>query len=452
MSCGSILSRSQIEAIQLQRLNRLLGDILPANRYYSQRLRDARGAAPLASLDEFRERVPFTYKQDLVDDQRDNPPFGTNLSEPLECYTRYHQTSATTGSPLRWLDTPESWNWMVDNWKVVMREAGVEAGRRIFFAFSFGPFLGFWTAFQAGEQMGCLCVSGGGMSSAARLKTMRDIGADTLCCTPTYALRLAEVAREESIDLAELNVKTILVAGEPGGSVPAVRRAIESVWMGARLFDHHGMTEIGPVSFESRRHPGVLHVIETSYFAEIVDPETGNPTPPGREGELVLTPLGRAASPLLRYRTGDWVSPSWQGESSYGRNELALPGGIRSRIDDMVIVRGVNVYPSVVDELIRADGETAEYRVEISRRNSMPEIKVICEPLEECADSNALARRLQTKFSQAYNLRVPVEIVERGTLPRFELKAKRWIRVETPHGYDESSIGESPHKEIQEKA
>src|SRR5437870_640677 len=139
------------------------------------------------------------------------PPYGTNLTFPLERYTRFHQTSGTTGAPLRWLDTPESWNWMVESWTEVFRAAGATASDRVFFAFSFGPFIGFWLAFEAAQRIGCLCIPGGGLSSAARLRVMIDNGATILCCTPTYALRLTEVAAEEDIDLRAACVKTIIV-------------------------------------------------------------------------------------------------------------------------------------------------------------------------------------------------------------------------------------------------
>src|SRR5262249_34165146 len=153
----------------------------------------------------------------------------------------------------------------------------VAPGDRFFFAFSFGPFLGFWTAFEAGLRLGCMCLPGGGQSSAARLRAILENRATVLCCTPTYAIRLGEVAAAEGIDLAAGAVRTILVAGEPGGSIPATRARIERLWPGARVRDHHGMTEIGPVSFECPARPGVLHVIEAGYLPEIIDPESERP-------------------------------------------------------------------------------------------------------------------------------------------------------------------------------
>src|SRR5207249_8793758 len=163
-----------------------------------------------ALLVEFHALVPFTRKQELGEDQQAHPPYGTNLTYPLERYTRYSETSGTSNVPLRWLDTAESWSWMVDNWVRVLQASGVAPPDRIFFAFSFGPFLGFWTAFEAGTRLGCMCLPGGGISSAARLRTLLDAQATVLCCTPTYAVRLGEVAAEEGIDLSTGRVRAIL--------------------------------------------------------------------------------------------------------------------------------------------------------------------------------------------------------------------------------------------------
>ncbi len=403
--------RAEIEADQLSKLRALLAAIVPANRFYSGKLA---GLDVVASLDDFARRVPFTSKHELTADQAAFPPFGSNLTYPPQAYTRFSQTSATTtGKPLRWLDTEQSWNWMLDNWRRVFETAGVGAGDRVFFAFSFGPFLGFWTAFEAAAKMGCLCIPGGGLRSAARLQVMSDSGATVLCCTPTYAMHLAEVAGEEGIDLRDSKVRRIVVAGEPGGSVESTRRYIESRWPGARVVDHHGMTEVGPVSYGCPARPGVLHVIESSYIAEVID------------GELVLTNLGRHGSPLVRYRTGDFVKPAAAERCECGTWELALEGGIVSRTDDMVVVRGVNVFPSAVEQIMRSAGGVAEYRVHVSSQRSLTELHIEVEP--DGADA-ALAHRLEAALRDALALRVPVTVVEPGTLPRFEMKAKRWIR------------------------
>jgi len=417
-------------ASQLEQLRSLVAELIPANKFYTQKLQAAGVGFDLAALADFSARFPFTTKAELVADQLAHPPFGSNLTYPLNCYTRFHQTSGTRGAPLRWLDTPESWEAMLDCWAEVFRAASVGAGDRVMFAFSFGPFLGFWLAFEAAARRGALCLPGGGLGSAARLRVMQDTGVNVLCCTPTYALRLAEVAAEEKISLRELGVKTIVVAGEPGGSIPATRAKLESLWPGARIFDHHGMTEVGPVTFECEAKPGVLHVIESAYYAEVIDPATGQPAP---SGELVLTTLARTGSPLLRYRTGDLVkcrTPNAECRTEAcdcGRFDLALEGGILGRVDDMIIVRGVNIYPSAIEEIIRGFAEVAEYRVHVSTAEALTEMRVEIEPVVG-AVAPALGIQLEQLFHKAFALRVPVSVVPAGTLPRFEMKAVRWVK------------------------
>ena len=401
-------------AEQLERLRALLAEIATANRFYAPRLAGAGVDARIGSLAEFSARLSFTTKAELVADQAAHPPFGSNLTAPLERYTRFCQTSGTTGRPLVILDTAESWEWLLGNWAHIYRAAEVVPGDRIYFAFSFGPFLGFWTAFEAAAKLGFLCIPGGGLGTAARLRAIGEHGATVLCCTPTYALHLGEVAAREGLDLRASAVRKIIVAGEAGGSVPEVRAKISAAWKGARVIDHYGMTEVGPAAFQSRE--GVLEIIEESYFAEIVDPQSGAAVKDGDAGELVLTTLGRSACPLLRYRTGDLVRriPDTPG--------FLLDGGILGRADDMIVVRGVNLYPSGVDAVLHGVAEIAEYRVEVNRHGALVEIEVTI----ESADDDA-ARKAEAALASAFSLRIPVRRVEPGSLPRYEMKARRWI-------------------------
>lgn len=433
MGEGAHPDRAALEANQLEQLRSLLAELIPANPFYTRKLQSFGVTFNVASLEDYSARFPFTTKPELVEDQRRNPPFGTNLTYPLNRYTRVHQTSGTSGTPLRWLDTPESWDWMVENWMTVFRTAGVVAGDRVYFAFSFGPFIGFWMAYESAARLGCLCLPGGGMSSAARLRAIMENGATALCCTPTYAIRLGEVAAEEKMDLGASQVRKILVAGEPGGSVLATRARIESLWAGARVCDHHGMTEVGPVTFECPAQPGILHVMESGYYAEIIDPVTGNSVAPGQTGELILTTLGRTGSPLLRYRTGDLVRRGSRNggrgiSCACGTRELALDGGILGRVDDMIIVRGVNVYPSAVEEIVRSCEGVAEYQVRITEAKALTEMRVEIEPTVDCRDATQLTARVAKAFETALALRVLVSAVAPGALPRYEMKAKRWIR------------------------
>lgn len=402
---------------QLEALNNLVGEILPGNGFYAAKLGEV---GTFASLADFAERVPFTTKEEVATDHEAHPPYGTTHTHPLELYNRFHQTSGTRGKPLIWMDDPESWEWILGNWEAVWRGAGAEAGDCALFPFSFGPFLGFWAGFEAAARMGVRAVPGGGMSSEDRLGLLERCGANMLCCTPTYAIRLAEVGEAMGKPVSGLGVKTIVVCGEPGGSIPSVRERIEAAW-GARVVDHHGMTEIGPVTVSHEENADWLRVLHFSYLAEVIDPETLKPVEMGEVGELVLTTLGRCGAPLLRYRTGDLVKPVVvPGEDP---DAFVLEGGIIGRADDMVVVRGVNIYPSAVDAVVRGCEGIGEYQVEVDQREALPELLIRVEGGE------AEAKALETALRQAFGLRIPVEAVAGGTLPVFEVKAKRWVVV-----------------------
>lgn len=423
-----IPDRSTIGAHQLAGLQKMLAG-MESNRFYAPILREAGVDDSIASLEEFTARMPLTTKEQVTQDQLCNPPYGTNLTYPLEHYTRFWQTSGSTAKPLRWLDDEDGWAWMLDCWDSIFDAAGVQPGDRLFFAFSFGPFLGFWTAYAAAARRGCLCIPGGGMTTAARLQCITENAITTLFCTPTYAIRLGESAPKHFINLQRKSrVRTIVVAGEPGGSIPATRQTIEELWPRAQVFDHHGMTEVGPISWQQPSAPGNLVVNESQFIAEIVDPRTGETLPPGERGELVLTNLGRLASPLIRYRTGDLALADQTPDPDTGF--LVLHSGILGRADDMIHVRGVNVYPAAVEQVIRSYPGVGEFRATISVQRGMDELTIQLEPAADCKDPQQLARDISGGLRTCLTLRIPVEIVERGSLPRFDFKSRRWIRVE----------------------
>ncbi len=421
-------SRPEIAGEQLRALNALLAEVGESNAFYRQKLSGVVGRDGFETLDQAAARLPFTTKTEWVADQEAHPPYGTNLTYPLARYTRCHQTSGTSGKPMRWLDTPTTWDYVVDDWLTVLSAAGLRVEDRFFFAFSFGPFLGFWGAFEAALKLGAFCLPGGGMSTETRLQAMIQNETTVLACTPTYALRLGQVAEQLGIDRSTLPLRCILVAGEPGGSLPAVRDRLRALWPTAEVFDHHGMTETGPVTFQCPAQSGLLHVIDTSYWAEVIDPKTEKPVADGAQGELVLTTLRRSGSPLIRYRTGDLVQLAEPGSCGCGRYQTTLVGGIIGRSDDMVVVRGVNVYPSAVEEIVSGVEGIAEYRVEVSERQSLMELTVEIEVVEASDDGEATADRLARELQRRLALRIPVRVVAPGSLPRFEMKAKRWVR------------------------
>ena len=410
---------------QLGKLRALLAEVLPRNRFYARKYANlAIRPDDLRSTDDLR-RLPFTTKAELVADQNDHPPYGDILTYPLESYCRMHQTSGTSsGRPLRWFDTPQSWDWLLECWQVSFPLMGLRPQDRFFFAFSFGPFLGFWTAFEAASRAGYLVLPGGGMASTARLRFLAEHQATVVCCTPTYALHLAELAAAEGIDLASSSVRALVVAGEPGGSIPSTRERIESVW-GARVFDHYGMTEVGPVAVECVENPRGLHLLETQYVAEVIEPNGDRPVPPGQVGELVLTNLGRTGCPLIRYRTGDLVREDPQ-PCRCGSNFRRFGGGVLGRADDMIHLRGNNLYPAALEAIIRRFPEVAEFRIVVDQTGPLPDLRIEIEP--RAADGAAeLAEGVSRAVRDELLFRVQVFAVAPGSLPRFEMKAKRVV-------------------------
>jgi len=402
----SAISTDEIRDQQLKKLRAGLTAVLTGNQFWRDRLDSVDG------WDDFK-RLPLTSKSELLADQASHPPFGTNLTYSVDRYVRVHQTSGSSGElPLRWLDTAESWEWWLRIWaEHVYRAASVTPADRVFLAFSFGPFIGFWSAFGGAERLGALCISGGAMTSEQRVRSILDLGATVLLSTPTYALRLADVARGMGVDLAESSVRVTIHAGEAGASIPATRDAIEAAWS-ASSFDHTGMTELGPTGFSCSARDGV-HLIESEFIFEVTD-----------DGELVATNLGRWGMPLIRYRTGDRVIVSRE-PCPCGSPFMKIVGGIQGRVDDMFTVRGVNLYPSQVEDIVRRHPGVAEFVIEHRRERRMDEVAL----LVETSAASFSAERLEADLRQALGVRLDCRVVPAGTLPRSELKSRRIVHL-----------------------
>jgi len=423
----------ELLTLQRRKLADLLTEVGAANPFYRRKFHGIRFDPLTDPLDV----LPFTTRSELEADQVAQPPYGTNLTYPIERYTRYCQTSGTGGAPLRWLDTNESWRWVTNCWGIIFAAAGVHPGDRLIFPFSFGPFLGFWGAFDSSVASGFFSIPAGGMSTLARLMAIIENHVTVIFCTPTYALRMAEVARDEGIDIANSSVRAIIVAGEPGGSIPETRRTIETAW-NARVFDHTGMTEIGPMSFECQEAPGGVHVIESEFIVEVIDPKTGRAVPDGEPGELIVTNLGRRGSPLIRYRTNDQVRLV-RGRCPCGRCFARLEGGILGRVDEMFIVRGNNVFPTAVEAVLRRFAEIAEFRLHVLENGALTQVRLEIEPVPNVDDLPALCQRVAHTLQAALSFRAEVLAVPSGSLPRFEMKARRFIRSnELPRRHGDS--------------
>lgn len=408
-------TKVDLKSYQMQKLNELLVFVKGFNEFYKEKLKGIN--LPITSLKDL-SHLPFTTKSELAEDQTINPPYGRNHSYPEDSYIRYHQTSGTTGRPLKVLDTTESWNWWSDCWLVVLKSVGVTNNDRAYLAFSFGPFIGFWAAHEAVQKLGSMAIPGGSMSSEERLNSILQNKATVLFCTPSYALHLAEVAEKLELNIKDSTIEKIVTAGEPGGSVPSTRSQIERLW-GAKLFDHVGMTEMGAYGYSCKEQSG-LHVNETQFIAEVINPDTLDHVAPGERGELVLTNLGRFGYPMIRYRTGDAVvyKPD---ACTCGNPFLFLPGGLLGRTDDMVVIRGVNIYPSSLEAIVREFDSIKEFRIIYYTEQEMNQVKIQIEGPEKVVP--ALAQSLRKRVG----LRIDVERMEDNSLTRFTMKARRVI-------------------------
>jgi phenylacetate-CoA ligase len=408
--------RRHLDDLKLERLNHLVATILPRNAFYAGKL--ARLPTRLESLEQITE-WPFTFKEELVDAAARLGHPG-NLTWESSRYVRFHQTSGTHGRPMPVFDTAEDWRWWLDCWRVVLDRGGVGVGDRVFVAAGFGPSIGFWTAFEAAIAAGAMAIPTGATRSIARLEMLRSLSATVVASTPSYCLHLAELAEERKIDLAALPVRLVIVAGEPGGSIPSTRARIAEAF-GATVLDHAGASEVGAWGVGSIDGAG-LDVIEPWFHPEFLSLATGEPAACGEISELVLTTLARAGAPVIRYRTGDLVRPVWPDESLRGDAcWVRLEGGILGRTDEMLTIRGVNVFPGAIDDIVRSFPEVVEYRLTVSSHESLDELSL------EIEDRLQRPKRVEDELRIRLGLRVGVRTVPIGSLPRFEGKGRRVI-------------------------
>jgi len=361
--------------------------------------------------------LPFMTKHELLLDQATAPPYGTNLTFPLARYTHLHLTSGTVGEQLRVPQTAEDWQTTRRCFALVLSEVGITAADRVALPFPFGAYLQFWAAAAGVEEVGALALPLGGLEGRERLRAIAEFEATAIVCTPSYALALINVAHEWGLEHAFDSVRTVICQGEPGASIPAARERIAAAW-GARVFDHAGSTEVGVFSYPCAAAGG-LHVNGHDFLCEILDPQSGEAAAPQAHGELVLTALSRSGFPAIRFRSGDIVDVA--GPCPGGHADVWLPNGIVGRTDDMVVIRGVNVFPSVIEQAIREAGGLGEYRIRFyTDETERDEVRVLIE-----ATDPALVRTIETHIFDRLALRVRVVPVMPGVLRAERLKARR---------------------------
>ena len=374
-------------------------------------------------------RVPKVEKSMMRDIQRKKPfPYGEALCVPLDDVTIFRQTSGTTGQPVYQPDTWQDWEWWMECWSYILWAQGYRSQDRVFIPFGYNIFVAFWAGHYAAEKIGCEVIPGGVLDTKARILKIQELQATAMMGTPTYILGMAEIARQKlDIDSAKLPINKITCAGECGASIPSTKKRMEDAW-GAKVFDHAGATEIGAWSFECDNQPGGMHVNEALFLVDIEDIETGEIIEsPGTRGKMVITALDRMAQPCVRFDSKDVIE--WADEfCSCGRTSRLIKGGVVGRADDITKVKGVLLAPSAIEEVVHSiDGLGDEYEVIVEKAGDTDKIKLRVEVLPQAEDQctlieNELVDQLRLKT----NLRYDIEICGCETLPRYEVKARRF--------------------------
>lgn len=428
-------SRDEIRKQQEEKLKATVQHAWDQSPFYRKKFEEANFTPDKMRSIEDISRIPFLTKEDLREDQETSPPWGSMLTVPVEECQRIHMTSGTTGTPLKILDTPEGWTKFCHIYARMLYAYGIRKTDMVMPLFSFGPWVGFWAGYYACQEIGCLLFAAGGMKTAQRIDAITTYPITVIGCTPSYAIHLADVARKSGIDLSkEAHIRISWHTGEPGAVIPGVKNKIEEAY-GCKAFDFLGSTEIGPWGYNCEFQSGLTHVNEDWVLQEVLDLETDEPVGPGGTGELVLTHLERRANPFLRYRTRDIVQVGDR-KCPCGRTLFTLEGSVLGRLDDMKKIRGVIVYPSKIEEIVRGFEEVDEFQVVFKRVHDLDEIIVKIDPVPELDPSSyeQFQGSVEEALQISLGIRASVEILKAGTLPRWDHKAKRFVdeRKEIP--------------------
>ena len=424
------LPQEKIQALQLKKFRRILEWAYNNSPFYRRLYQDA-GLEP-GDIKRFEDiqRVPKIEKGMMREVQQRAPfPYGDMLSVPLEQVTAFRQTSGTTGTPVYQAETWTDWEWWSESWCYILYAQSYRDTDRVFIPFGYNIFVAFWAGHYAAEKLGCEVVPGGVLDTQARILKMQELRCNAFMATPTYVLGMADTARNKlGIDPAkDLNIQKITCAGEPGASIPTTKKRMEAAW-GAKVYDHIGATEIGAWSYECTEQPGGLHVNEALFLVEIEDIETGEIiTDPGKEGKMVITALDRIAKPCIRFDSKDVIR--WADyECDCDRTFRLIDGGVVGRADDITKVKGVLLAPTAIEEVVRSFSELGdEYEVVVSKRGDVDNIllKIEILPGKE-GEQESILFRLKDQLRVKTNLGYQIEVHPFGSLPRYEVKAKRF--------------------------
>ena len=421
------LPRAELDRLHLRRLRALLAYAYARSPFY-RRLLDRTRIRPeqIRTMDDFEQRLPIIDKKEILEAQAAGPPFGEALAVPEDFFLHRFQTSGSTGVPLHIPLTYYSSLLWGESWMYLFWAVGLRPRHAFYFPFHWGIFAAFWSAYLGVRRLGGTVISGGGLDSKARINQILAYRPDVVLATPTYALYLGEVARELNVDLRKSSVSVVIVSGEPGGSIPTTRQAIADAW-GAEVYELYGIAELGPTNPGCRLGDRV-HLCEDWYHALVVD-QNGRRVGDGEVGEHIVTAYIQHGQPLIKYRTHDLVR--WtQAPCACGTTWLGYPGGVLGRTDHMIIVKGVNVYPTAVEALLHRVSDLAEhYELHVNREaaNDVVTVKAEARPDVPAALYPAVRAEAEGLLKGVIGVTIGVDVAAPGTLPRYELKAKRFF-------------------------
>lgn len=422
------MPRAQLDKLHLQRVQALAHYAYENTPFYRKKFDNA-GLKPsdIRSLDDLKRKVPITDKSEIIELQQQRPPYGDTLALPMDFVAHHCETSGTTGLPLAIpYSTYDSVRYG-ESWVYGFWGLGIRPSDTLYFAFGWGNFAGFWSAYWGARRLGCRVISGGGLDTKGHIEAILRMKPTVLISTPTFALRIAAVAAEMGVDLSNSSIKFTYHAGEPGPTaLPGMRDQIEKAW-GAKAGELLGIAEVDAMAPGCPLGDGV-HVNEMNLYSWSMDPASQDEVPDGEIGENIVTGYGNTAQPLLNYRTHDLVRR--RSTCACGRTWSKLEGSVLGRTDFMVTVRGTNVYQTAVENILnKVEGISMHYELVLTHEEGNDAMTVRFEPDASIDPANwqQLASDAGDRIHKALHVRLKVVPVAPKSLPRFELKTKRII-------------------------
>jgi phenylacetate-CoA ligase len=420
------MPREQLDALHLKKLQLLVDYVWHHSAYY-RRAMEAAKVTPeqIKSLDDYKKRIPVTDKQDFLHLQAERPPYGDTLTLPDEMIHHHAETSGTTGTPLGIPWTIYDTERYGESWTYGFWAHGIRPTDSFYFAFNWGNFAGFWSCYWAARRFGAKVISGGGANSEQHVQQILRMKPTVLISTPTFAVRLAQVARDMGEDMTQSSIKFTYHAGEPGPfALPAMKKQIDEAW-GADSGELLGIAEIEAFAPGCPNRDGV-HANEMNVFTWSMDPDTGEEVPEGEIGENIITSYTNSAQPLLNYRSHDLVRRLKS--CSCGRTWDKLDGVVLGRTDFMVTVRGTNVYQTAVENILgETPGVSPYYELVLDHvdGNDRMTVRYEPEPSVDAGTYDALSKQVQETIHKALHVRLEMEPLAPDSLPRYDLKTKR---------------------------